>query len=121
VCSSRPGLGCPSAPLPSLANKIYAVPDVFFDLEVPEADDDPPGLLELCIYAGVPSPVSVDLLIPEFSGLPPVVVRVPMPERAVHENGHLSTDPSEIRTSGDRSGVQSPAAQSRRPKGAAKE
>src|SRR4051812_12962913 len=89
---------------------------VAFDLEVPDTDDRPASLRELSVDAFVSRPAARDLLVPELASLPPIVVGVAVPERAVHEPRDAPADPRDVGPADDFPRVTAPAPHSCSPK-----
>src|SRR5437016_3906636 len=87
---------------------------MLLDLEVPNADDVVPEGRKPLVHPFVTFPVRGDLVVPERTRLAVVVVRMPMPERAVHEHCDAPRLPDQVRPT-RKPLVESPASDACRP------
>lgn len=83
--------------------------EVAIDFEVPESKDGPPCRVEGEVDRCVAGSIASDLGIPEWPGLTPVVVRVPVPEGSVDEDRYPSASPGEVWLASDSLRMKSPA------------
>jgi hypothetical protein len=88
---------CATSLVKGLEHATHPTCRIVLNLEIPDSNDCPAGIGKLPNDATVPLAISLDLLVPEFAGLTPVVVRVPVPEGAVYKDGNTPPDPCEVR------------------------
>jgi hypothetical protein len=78
-------------------------------LEVPEPKYSPTGSSQIGVDSSISGFVRGDLLIPEWPGLPAVVIRMAMPERPVDKDGNAPAAEDEIRAPGNVAGIEAPS------------
>ena len=103
----------------SAADCAEALVKLVFDLEVPEPKHGPPGFSKGGIRKAVALLRPLDLRIPVRARLSRrEVVGMPVPEPAVHENGHAPPRESQIRLAREGLCVNAPSARPVGPQGA---